>query len=521
MLTYLWKFKKENLLLLTIIIFWVISNVMSSLSLTWILDSLIKSKWDSFVFWSVIDILCWGGYSIFQIWKDSLKEKLCQEEVNLIRNDLLDSLISHSYAGNSHHSKDEYNSWLINDMNLLKDNGFNQLYSAIESIITVLFNAFAIIYFHWLLLAVSILMTALVYFLPKIFENNIAQETEAVSSDLNVALNRTSDYLSGFGIFFHNNQTAYFKNRILADFSTVVKSKVKLARSSSTANSLSMMSSIIAQVIIFIVTGYLIIKGEITTGVIFSIANLTSCLFNYTRGAAYNIVTFKATFKLLEKYPKKVSIENLDTVTNFNQELVIHDLCVTFENGNSITYPNITIKKGKKVAIVGGSGAGKSTLIRVLTGELTHYDGDIVIDNHHYKNTLLESLQTIFALIPQKPHIFKESLLDNLTLGRSVDKEQFEKALSLSHVDNFIEGRLNQIYNDDLSGGQRARISIARELIGNKPILIMDEGVSNLDKATAINIERRLLQTKELTVIMITHHLYDENRALFDQIIEI
>lgn len=88
-------------------------------------------------------------------------------------------------------------------------------------------------------------------------------------------------------------------------------------------------------------------------------------------------------------------------------------------------------------------------------------------------------------------------------------------------MDNFIEGRLNQIYNDDLSGGQRARISIARELIGNKPILIMDEGVSNLDKTTAINIERRLLQTKELTVIMITHHLYDENRALFDQIIEI
>lgn len=86
-------------------------------------------------------------------------------------------------------------------MNLLKDNGFNQLYSAIESIITVLFNAFAIIYCHWLLLAVSILMTALVYFLPKIFENNIAQETEAVSSDLTVALNRTSDYLSGFDIF--------------------------------------------------------------------------------------------------------------------------------------------------------------------------------------------------------------------------------------------------------------------------------------------------------------------------------
>ena len=78
---------------------------------------------------------------------------------------------------------------------------------------------------------------------------------------------------------------------------------------------------------------------------------------------------------------------------------------------------------------------------------------------------------------------------------------------------------IKKYHNDDLSGGQRARISIARELIDNKPIVIMDEGVSNLDKTTAINIERSLLQTKELTVIMITHHLYDENKALFDQII--
>ena len=77
---------------------------------------------------------------------------------------------------------------------------------------------------------------------------------------------------------------------------------------------------------------------------------------------------------------------------------------------------------------------------------------------------------------------------------------------------------MNQSTTDDLSGGQRARISIARELIGKKPILIMDEGVSNLDKTTAINIERRLLQTKELTVIMITHHLYDENRALLTKL---
>lgn len=521
MLSYLWKLKKENLILLIVIVFWVATNVMSSLSLTWMLDALIKSNWNQFIFWSCIDVLCWAGYSLLQIWKDSLKEKLCQKEVNFIRDDLLNSLIVNTYSGNNHHTKSEYNSWLINDMNLLKDNGFKQFYDAIESIVTVALNAFAIIYFHWLLLIVSIIMTAFVYFIPKVFEGKIALRTEEVSNTSNQALNRTSDYLEGFEIFYHNNQTDFFKNRILTDFSKLIKSKVTLTRESSSANSLSMMSSIIAQVIIFIATGYLVIKGEITTGVIFSIANLTSCLFNYTRGAAYNIVTYKATTKLIDKYPKTISTKRTISLTDFNQNITCHRLSLRFDNGKQITFPDFTISKGEKVALIGSSGAGKSTLIRILTGELTDYDGDIYLDSHNYQEISLESLQNIFALIPQKAHLFKDTLRTNLTLGRSVDKNFFKEVLTFAHVDKFIGKDLDTTFQDDLSGGQAARIAIARELLGNKPIVIMDEAVSNLDKLTAIDIERKLLQTNELTVIMITHHLYDENRALFDQIIKL
>ncbi len=108
-----------------------------------------------------------------------------------------------------------------------------------------------------------------------------------------------------------------------------------------------------------------------------------------------------------------------------------------------------------------------------------------------------------------------------MTLGRSIDKENFDEILHLSRIDRFIKGRLNQEYKDDLSGGQQARISIARELLGDKPIIIMDEAVANLDKKTAVDIERELLQIENLTIIMITHHLYDENKELFDQIISI
>lgn len=120
-------------------------------------------------------------------------------------------------------------------------------------------------------------------FRTAIFEKRIAKATQDVSDFSNQALGKTTDFFNGFEVFYHNIQGNYFKTQILNSFKALINPKVTLARLSATANSISMMASIIAQVVMFIVTGYLIIHGEVTTGVIFSIANLTSCLFNYTR----------------------------------------------------------------------------------------------------------------------------------------------------------------------------------------------------------------------------------------------
>ncbi len=93
--------------------------------------------------------------------------------------------------------------------------------------------------------------------------------------------------------------------------------------------------------------------------------------------------------------------------------------------------------------------------------------------------------------------------------------------MKLSYVDEFAMDRLDNVFLDDLSGGQKQRISIAREIMGEKDILILDESTASLDKKKAIEIEKNILAQKDLTIVMVTHHLYDESKPYFDEIIEL
>ncbi len=218
MFKYIFKFKLQNLWLLFWIIVWAGATVASSVILTYVLDAIISKNLNTFLMFSIIGILCWCLVSYAQAVKDTIKEDLMQKELNAIRLDILDPLTKYDYSDFKKNTKSEYISWLINDMNLLRDNGFNQFYGAIESIITVTLNAFAIIYFHWTLLLVSIIMTVFVYYSPKMFQKKVEKATKDVSEHSNRVLKKTNDFVNGFEIFYHNNQSTYFKNQILASF---------------------------------------------------------------------------------------------------------------------------------------------------------------------------------------------------------------------------------------------------------------------------------------------------------------
>ncbi|MBV9349902.1 MAG: ABC transporter ATP-binding protein [Patescibacteria group bacterium] len=175
----------------------------------------------------------------------------------------------------------------------------------------------------------------------------------------------------------------------------------------------------------------------------------------------------------------------------------------------------LAIPGGQKVALVGPSGAGKTTFVRLL---LRFYDltsGRILIDGQDIAEATQESLRRNIALVPQEPILFHRSLLNNIRYGRlDATDEEVKKAASLAHCDEFIES-LPLGYETfvgergvKLSGGERQRIAIARAILKNAPILILDEATSSLDSHSEALIQDALdTLMKGKTAIVVAHRL--------------
>lgn len=185
------------------------------------------------------------------------------------------------------------------------------------------------------------------------------------------------------------------------------------------------------------------------------------------------------------------------------------------ENNRLFEDKSVTIGAGEKVGLVGFSGAGKSTFVNLILRFFDVDKGAILIDNQNIKNVTLDSLYENIAMIPQDTSLFHRSLMENIRYGRvdATDEEVIEAA-KLAHCHEFIT-KLPEGYaalvgerGVKLSTGQRQRIAIARAILKNAPILILDEATASLDSVTEELIQEsleKLMQNK--TTIVIAHRL--------------
>ena len=176
---------------------------------------------------------------------------------------------------------------------------------------------------------------------------------------------------------------------------------------------------------------------------------------------------------------------------------------------------SLRISSGEKIALVGPSGAGKSTIVRLIMRLYNLKQGTIMIDGEDIQKVTLESLRSAISIVPQDPVLFHRSLLDNIRYGRrDATNEEVIEASRLAHCDDFIE-QLPLKYETlvgergiKLSGGERQRIAIARAILKNAPILILDEATSSLDSHSELLIQDALnVLMKGKTVIVIAHRL--------------
>lgn len=176
---------------------------------------------------------------------------------------------------------------------------------------------------------------------------------------------------------------------------------------------------------------------------------------------------------------------------------------------------SVHLKAGGKVAVVGSTGAGKTTFINLLTRFYDVDSGSIMLDGHDLREYRMEDLRRAFGVVLQDTALFGMSIRDNICYGReNVPFEQVEKAAKTAGADSFIR-RLPQGYDTilkqggaQLSQGERQLLTIARAVLANAPILILDEATSSVDTVTEQRIRRAMLEiTQDRTSIIIAHRL--------------
>ena len=216
--------------------------------------------------------------------------------------------------------------------------------------------------------------------------------------------------------------------------------------------------------------------------------------------------------------------KNLVKENNQLQNLKITNPQIIFENVNFKYSENLvlenfslTINSAQKIGLVGHSGAGKSTLVNLLLKIFINYTGKITINQQCLTKINNDDLRSNIAVIPQDPALFHRSIFENIAYGNpNASRDEVIESAKKAHIHEFISSLANG-YDTlvgergvKLSGGQKQRIAIARALLKNASILILDEATSSLDSKTESEIQQSILEIlklKNITVIAIAHRL--------------
>lgn len=313
------------------------------------------------------------------------------------------------------------------------------------------------------------------------------------------------------------------KSRFEKSAADLANTSINVGKISAILNPITYMIMNLAIIAILWFGGINVNIGSLTQGEVIAFINyITQILLSLIVFSQLIVILTKGATsanRVLEILNINTSImDNKETLTNKvkNNDSLIEFKNVSFSYEESNEYSlkdiNFKINKNETIGIIGGTGSGKSTLINLIPRFYDVSKGEILVKGINVKDYKLNSLRKLIGIVPQKAVLFKGSILDNLKWGNEdATINEIEDALNISQSSSFINS-LPDKYNSkvmqggkNFSGGQKQRLTIARALVRNPEILILDDSSSALDFATDAELRKSLNEnTKDMTVLIVS-----------------
>jgi subfamily B ATP-binding cassette protein MsbA len=410
---------------------------------------------------------------------------------------------------------------VINDVRMLGSIFSEIIKTIMLSIPTIIVLMAIALYRKWDLTLLSIMLLPLAAYSSRKIGKKIKKKTLSAQSKLASLTQRLSESITGAKVIKVFNREEYRDVRFIEENRGVYRENVKIIKLRELTKVLIDITTGIAIGLILWYGGSQVKNGLITSG---DFASIIAAIY----------MIFTPAKKLGESYTFlqeiKAAIERIETVFHTKIEesggIKIKDIKsgIRFENV-SFSYRsnkmpvlknvNLEIKAGEVIALVGPSGAGKTTFADLIPRFYDPTEGLIKIDEIDLKELDLKSLRNLIGIVSQDIMLFNDTIKENIAFGnQNATFEDIKKAAAMAYADEFIE-RLPDDYNTivgerglKLSGGQRQRIAIARAILKNPPLLILDEATSSLDTVSESLVQKALEGLmKNRTTIVIAHRL--------------
>lgn len=526
-------YMKQNKVLL---LFTILTSIIASLGYVFmavllqkLLDIAVEKNMQQFIPMVLFSIFYFVMLGIFLYLQSLLSKRITCKIIKQIRTDVFKGIVSQSMGDFGKRNTADYLSIITNDVKMIEDNFLLPFFEVVQYTVIFISSFVLMIYFDVIVTIVVFVAITLMFLVPSLLGKELEKRQNTLSSQLADFTTKLKDILSGFEIIKSYSMKQYVIQKFDKENSDTIHTKYSVDKLFALNEGLSSFLALMVQIVVLFLSAYFIITERITVGTLLGMVQVSSNLANPLIMIFTNIPKIKSIQPIIEKLtvlskyelnevPKKQS-------ATFNSVVSISNLSFAYEKQNRVLDKiNLHIEKGKKYVIVGKSGCGKTTLVKLLAGYYTEYSGKILYDNTDLNMMNENDIVQLSSIIHQNIYMFNESVYDNICLHEDYSKESIDKAVKASGLNDVIEklpeGLLYEAGENgsNLSGGQKQRIAVARALIRNKPILILDEGTSAIDMQTAYDIENHLLKIEGLTIITITHNLKKELLELYDNI---
>ena len=421
-----------------------------------------------------------------------------------------------------------YLSGMTNDVNSIETQYLENIFDIVGAVALFVGGLVSLFYQHLWIGVTVVVSSVLPLSVSLIFRNLVQKREKTVSAENDHFTSSLRDILSGFSVIKSFRAEPEIQKIFDRNDENLEQAKRKRR---DTISNVDIASSISGMLMLMIVVGVgvvLSIQNKITAGAIAACIQL----MNYITGPVQFLPTAlsrrKTALALMQKMENTLEhseeAERHVSVRNLEQGIRFENVSFGYEENRKILNGvNCFLKKGLSYAIVGVSGSGKTTMLNLLMGTYADYSGNVLLDNQQIKDISMESLYTLMSVVQQNVFIFDDDIISNITMYKSFPQSEIDRAIDYSGLRSLINEK-GLAYKcgeggSRLSGGERQRISIARAILKNMEILLMDEATSSLDNQTAREVEEAILSLNNITRVVVTHKYSAAILRKYDEII--